>query len=336
MTDRCKSSSAQRSRWLLVLLIWPVALTAAGDRLRVQYFNVGQGDAALVTCPDGTHHLLIDSGDSKYPNSQKNFKRELSAVLPLKSKLDFAVASHPHSDHIGGMLWVLNEYQVGTYIDNGRTAETATWSRINELRKRQVKNNQLAYINGKTSSMTTLKLCDKVSFTLITPSATVKLSDRNDQSLGVRVDYKQKSFLFVGDMEDKAEEVWLDQLTPEARALADADVLKVGHHGSNTSSTMHFIQAVSPDIAVVSCGARGVGTNIRYKHPRTVTVNSYTDWFKNHHSAAAAPGDQVWAYNKKAEKWNALPRPAGLLLTVNDGNITVETDGKELFVTDAP
>lgn len=336
MSARCFPAVVRVRCTLLWLLLPGLGLGAEG-RLRVQYFNVGQGDAALITCPDGTHHMLIDSGDNKYPGSQDNLQADLAKYLgPAGTRLDFAVASHPHSDHIGGMAWVLTNYQVGTYIDNGRPAETTTWSRINDIRRKKLKSGEMEYINGKEDSLMTLKLCDKVTFTLITPSAGVaKLTDPNDQSVGVRMDYKGRSFLFVGDMEDHAEAAWLNQLTPAARSLIDVDVLKVGHHGSDTSSTMAFIQAVSPDLAVVSCGKRLVSTNIRYKHPRASTVQSYADWFKIHPPAVTAETATVWAYNKPTAKWITVPRPAGLWLTVNDGTVTVETDGSHFFVTES-
>ncbi len=318
---------------LVALLLWPVAIRAEG-KLKVQFLDVGQGDATLITCPHGTHHLLIDSGDNKYPHSQENFQRDLKAALGgTGQKLEVAIASHPHSDHIGGMEWVLTNYHVATYIDNGQPAETATWSHINTVRMKRVKSGALNYIDGKKSNLLKFKLCSAVSFTLITPAAQAKLSDTNDRSVGVRVESLGKSFLFVGDMEKAAEDAWLNKLGPDALKLARADVLKVGHHGSDTSSTEAFIHQVQPGYAFVMCGARGVSTNVGYKHPRASTLRAYANWLDAKGDVPGEKTDDVWAYNKGTENWITVPRPKRFWLTVADGIVTLETDGQTINVT---
>lgn len=316
----------------LLALALPLGLAAA-DRLKVQFFDVGQADASLVTCPDGKHRILIDSGDNKYPRSQENLRRELTQAVGPSRRIDIAIASHPHSDHIGGMAWVLGTFKIGTYIDNGRPAETTTWGQLHTLAQKQIRDGNLKYIDGTKASLTRLKLCDGVFVTLVTPGATGRLRHTNDQSVGVRLDYRQASFLFVGDMEAEAESVWLDLLSPAARALVDVDVLKVGHHASDTSSTPGFVQAASPRIAVVMCGAEGVSTNALYKHPRASTLRTFADWFRLHAPAVHAPDTPIWAYNKPAKKWELAPRPAGLWASVVDGTVTVESDGQGYFVT---
>ena len=312
--------------WLALLPVWTYADTG---KLKVQFLDVGQGDATIITCPHGSHRLLIDSGYNKYPHSQENFRRGLTEALGgTGKKLEVAVASHPHSDHIGGMEWVLKTFRVTTYIDNGQPAETTTWSNINTLRRKLVKSGALNYIDGKAGNLTRLKLCDAVAFTLITPAALSKLSDTNDRSVGLRVESLGKSFLFVGDMEKGAEDAWLNRLGPDALKLARADVLKVGHHGSDTSSTEAFIHQVQPSYAFVMCGARGVGTNVGYKHPRASTLRTYANWLDAKGDVSGEKPGDVWAYNKATEKWISMPRPKRFWLTVADGIVTLETDGK--------
>ena len=122
----------------------------AAARLKVQMFDVGQGDAILITCPDGRHQMLIDSGDTKYPGSQTNFHRELSAALASDPNhtLEIAVASHPHSDHLGGMFWTLTNFHVAAYLDNGHPYTTALWKKIQEERVAQTNAHTLNYLNG--------------------------------------------------------------------------------------------------------------------------------------------------------------------------------------------
>ena len=311
-------------------------LSATAARLKVQMFDVGQGDAILVTCPDGQHQLLIDSGCNKYPGSQTNFHRELSAALASDPNhtLELAVGSHPHSDHLGGMLWVLQDFHVAAYLDNGRPYTTALWQKIQAERVAQTNAHKLKYLAGSSLSGRRIDFCPLMTVTVIEPStADPTLNDPNDLSVGLRLDYRGASFLFVGDMEDHAEETWLHKLAPELRKLADVDVLKVGHHGSDTSSTPDFVALVSPRLALVSCGAPGVGTNGGYKHPRLSTVETYRKWFAAHPPAAIDPAaKQLSAYNAETKKWVSVARPQGLYLTVLDGNLTVETDGTNYYV----
>ena len=330
MNARPSTLAVRALAWLFSLLPWVAA--GQDSQLTIQFFNVGQADASLLTCSHGTHRVLIDSGDKTYPGSQENFRRELARALGGVTVIDIAVASHPHADHIGGMEWVLSTYRVGTYIDNGRPSETTTWSRLETLRRKLVKAGRLKYINGTAASLAPLKLCSEVTLTLITPAAHAKLSHTNDCSVGNRVDCRGKSFLFVGDMESHAEEAWLDRLSPQARALADVDVLKVGHHGSDTSTTSAFIQAVSPDLAFVMCGAKGVGTNSRYKHPRASTMRKFADWFKHRPPPVSADSEQIWVYNATTRKWESIERPAGIWLSHVDGTVTLSTDGKKFAV----
>jgi beta-lactamase superfamily II metal-dependent hydrolase len=89
-----------------------LSVQALPAELQVMVFDVGQADATLVTCPDGNHHLLIDSGDTRYPGSSKKFRERMEGLFPDdKRQLDVVVASHPHQDHIGSMSWVLENFE---------------------------------------------------------------------------------------------------------------------------------------------------------------------------------------------------------------------------------
>ena len=259
---------------LSVILFVVQSLHAANGKLEVTYFDVGQADAILVTCPDGKHHLLIDSGDTRYPDSSKHFRAFLNTAFTNKPhRLDVVVASHEHADHIGSMQWVLTNFQVGTYVDNGDTAETTMFANLQTERRKQEKAGKLNYIQGNKNSFSDVDFCPAVKMEIFLPWATKPgLSDQNDRSVAVRLDFGTNSFLFVGDIEGEAEQVMLNQFTEAQRARLNVDVLKVGHHGSDTSSLDGFVDAVSPQIAIVSCGKKGTGTNDRYKHPRLSTV----------------------------------------------------------------
>jgi competence protein ComEC len=251
-------------------------------------------------------------------------------------KLDVVVASHPHTDHIGSMKWVLENFEVGTYVDNGQKVDSGVFGKLEKLRQSLTKSGKLTYVNGRQSSFTTLELCPDVTLELIEPWAVQpRLSDTNDRSVAVRLTYKNTAFLFVGDIHEKAEQVMLNSFDEQQRADLNVDVLKVGHHGSDTSSSPAFIQAVSPTIAVVSCGEKDVGTNAGYKHPRVSTVRSYDDWFAIS-AAEHPPNGTVWAYDADQDTWRNTSRRRGLWVTTKDGTVMVESDGTSVVTVESP
>lgn len=308
----------------------------SADPLEVHFIDVGQADAILVRCPDGEHYLLIDSGDTRYPKSSANFKAYLDAEFEGRPRrIAVAVASHPHADHIGSMLWVLETFDVETYVDNGQKYDSATFGKLNQKRRQQVEAGELAYVNGKEEPFAELDFCPNplVHVQILVPWALQRLSDTNDRSVVVHLAYGNTSFLFVGDAEAHAEEVMLNGLPADQREKVNVNVLKVGHHGSDTSSTMEFVMGVSPSLAVVSSGRKGVGTNTRYKHPRLSTLQTYATWFRNLDRDKPAdeqehpPDGRVWAFNANKARWSRHRRRVGLWLTPKDGTVIVCSDG---------
>jgi competence protein ComEC len=323
----------------LCLALQLVAFPLRAQTLEAQFISVGQGDAALVRCPDARNYLLIDSGDNRYPGSAKRFKAHLDKELAgAGKKIAVAVASHPHADHIGSMQWVLETYAVGTYIDSGAKNEVATWSKLDKSVKKRVKQGKLEYINAKKAGSAEIRFCPDFGVTLefFSPWAFANLADTNDKSVVVRLTHRNVSFLFVGDAEAHAEAVMLDKLDAATRKKLDADILKVGHHGSDTSSTARFVMAVSPQLAIISSGEKEVGTNARYKHPRMSTIDTFTTWFANadkaNQPAKHPPNGKLWAYDKGKKAWRQHDRPKGLWLTVQDGTILVRSDGSKFDV----
>jgi competence protein ComEC len=313
----------------LVSFVFCIGALADDGQLEVTYFDVGQADAVLINCPDGDHNLLIDAADTRYPDSKKNFEKSMNAAFDGREKqLTIAVASHPHADHIGSMEWVLKNFTVDTYVDNGEKGDTAVFGRVNRLRKKLVQRGQLVYVNGKQNSFEELDFCPSVTMKLIEPWAHDSgLKDTNDRSVAVHLKFQDTSFLFVGDIEDKAEEVMLEKFSESELAQLKVDVLKVGHHGSDTSSLERFVDVVSPSIAVISCGKKGVGTNAGYKHPRVSTLRTYNELLKDNPDKG-----RVWAFDAESETWKQTTRREGLWVTSKDGPVTVTSDGADVRV----
>lgn len=320
--------------WVCVVA---AAFAATAGPLEVRMFDVGQADAILVTCPEGRHRMLIDAGDTRYPGSAAAFKAALtSALKDHGDRLDVVVATHMHSDHIGSMLWVLQNHSVGTYIDNGsRSAETMVAARLDKFRRKLVAEGRMNYVRGGNAASERIEFCPMVTVTTLVPWSRRRLSGENDRSVAVRIEYAGKSFLLGGDLEEKAENVMLAEYSAEERGLLDADVLKVGHHCSGTSSCADFVQAVSPEVVLVSCGRPDVGTNAGYHHPHLTTMRRFGDWFRNHGAQLKAEPARVPAFDRSAKKWVRTDRPEGMWITAIDGSIVVTWDGRDLTVAGA-
>src|SRR5262245_59904049 len=173
--------------WLPLVICNSVA--AASGKLEIKLFDVGQADAVFIRCPEARHHILIDSGDSRYPGSQDAFRQFLARELRTNgAPLHLVVASHPHSDHIAGMMWVLTNFNVETYVDCGFPGDSDMFGVLEELRRKQVARGDILYVKGRESSFDEIQVCPRLKVQLIQPSAHASLSDLNDRSVAVRLE----------------------------------------------------------------------------------------------------------------------------------------------------
>lgn len=219
---------------------------------KVHYIDVGQGDCELVEC-DGKY-MLIDAGENGHEDDVINYLTKLGV-----EKLDYVVASHQHSDHIGGLAEVLAEFSADNIIMPRLTkAQTPTNSTYKAFLK-AVQASGAKVIEAKVGAQYNLGTS---SFEILGP-VTNDAEDINNMTAVMRLDYGENSFLFTGDAETEEELEILDN-----GAYLDCDVLKVGHHGSSTSSHKKFLAAVTPEICVISCGADN-----DYGHPHDKALN---------------------------------------------------------------
>ena len=222
-----------------------------GSSFQVHFIDVGQADSALVIC-DG-HYMLIDGGNAGDSDLVYAYLERHGA-----ERLDYMVASHAHEDHIGGLSGALNYAKVGTAL----CPVTEHSSKVFE--------NMVKYLEEQGKSLTVPAPGDRFSL----GSAQVEIlgpvkeyDDTNDTSIVLRIDYGETSFLFTGDMETGAEEDLI-----QSGADLEATVLKVGHHGSDTSTSYQFLREVMPKYGVIS-----VGEGNKYGHPSDEVLSRLRD-----------------------------------------------------------
>lgn len=232
------------------------------QKLRVSMLDVGQGDATLLELPSN-ETLLVDAGG--FVGSPVNPGER--AILPwLRARrtdqLSVVVLSHPHPDHFGGLRAVVERVGVGEFWDTGQgEAEGAGpeyAALIRTLRDRAVPIRRPDELCGRPRRFGAVRIDVLAPCPRFTPRR-----DANDNSLVLRVSYGARSFLLTGDAERHEEH----ELALRYRGALRADVLKVGHHGSRTSTTPAFLDRVRPSFATISCGVRN-----GYGHPHAESV----------------------------------------------------------------
>jgi competence protein ComEC len=238
--------------WLLVFLIaanaivWVLTLERKPGNLKVSFLDVGQGDAIFIETPSH-RQVLIDGGKNRKVVS------ELGKQMAFGDRsIDVIIATHPDADHIGGLPEVFSSYKVGLYVEPGAESENS----IDDLLRERVAKEGIETLFARGGE--TIDFGDGAKLMIIFPNSDVTGWETNDASIVARLIYGDRSFLFTGDAGIRTENI-LMSLAPE---LMDVDVLKAGHHGSRTSTSLSFAQAASPTYAVISAGKDNT-----YGHP---------------------------------------------------------------------
>ena len=223
--------------------------TFSGDTLRVNYIDVGQGDSIFIQLPN-KETMLIDAGEAYEVDNVINYLNNLGIT-----KIDYAVGTHPHTDHIGGLEEVINTFDIGSIYMPRASSTSKTYEDL------------LTTISNKGLKIKTAKSGvvvlddDNLKLEFIAPNSD-SYSELNNYSAVLKLTYLDNTFLFMGDAETLSE----DEITYDV----DADVIKVGHHGSDSSSGIEFVKKVSPEYAIIM-----VGEGNSYNHPYQSIIDRY-------------------------------------------------------------
>lgn len=242
-------------RFLQVALLAALILALSGaavaaDELRVHFLDVGQGDSELLQFAG--KNILIDAGSEDMGPRVADYLRSHGVT-----SLDLVVATHPHEDHIGGLLTILREFPVGQVLDSGQVHTTSTFETFLNI----IDQKNIPYAVAQRGQ--TINLDPRLRIEVLSPPQQ-SLGSLNENSIVLKVTYGSISFLLMGDAGIAAEQNLL-----ASGYVLDSDILKVGHHGSSSASSTSFLQAVSPVVSIIEVGA---GND--YGHPSQETLSN--------------------------------------------------------------
>ncbi len=266
-------------------LVWSAVFADTNDGiLTVAFLYIGQGDAIYIEAPNG-NQILLDGG----PN--KSVLAELGRVMPrYDTSLDMIIASHPDKDHIGGLPAVLGRYTVLSVVEPGVDHDTAVYQEFERL----ITEKEIPKILARRGMRFVLDGEAGVFLDILLPDGDVTGWETNDASILARLSYGEESLMLTGDLPQGRERYAVSL----GSAVLRSTVLKLGHHGSRTSSSPEFLRAVAPEYAVISAGADN-----QYGHP----------------------------HKEVTDLMEKLGIP--VFSTIDKGTIIFETDGQELKIT---
>lgn len=219
--------------------------------LEVHFLDVGHGDSTVVIC--GEHAMMIDCGDDAQGTKLQNYltKHDIK-------KLDYLVLTHPDKDHIGGAPVILTKFPIDQVFESGYYKENKTAEKLRQTLKYE-------RVNTITPKVGTEYQLGEAWFTILAPNG--EYEESNNSSIALLLHFGNNTFLFTGDAEKEAESDMVENSKNRGLSLK-ADVYQAGHHGSKSSSKKKFLQAASPEFAVISCDYQG-----EYGHPHAEVLN---------------------------------------------------------------
>lgn len=230
---------------------------AEGDPIKIYFIDVGQADCTVITSKKG--NIIIDAGSNSAQRDMKSYIDKLDI-----EEFEYAIFTHPHEDHIGGAEVILDNYKINNVIIPDYSATTKVY--LTMMQSIQNCGAEVEVIEeGESFKFSVGELTAQIL-------APIKFDDNpNNASVVTRIDYGETSLMFTGDAEgekkDDPEKLMLEKYKDNLSIL-DCDIYKMGHHGSKTSSSQEFLDALSPQIAIISCGVDN-----DYGHPHGEVIS---------------------------------------------------------------
>jgi competence protein ComEC len=235
------------------VLVWSEIIFFSQQLLKVTFFDVGQGDSILIETPE-RHLILIDGGPDKA------ILEKIDQIIPFwRRHIDLIILTHPHADHLYGLIEVMDNYKVDQIIWSGVDCSDSLcqiWQKKINERKNLVTIAQAGQRIKSESAYLDVLYPIESCFRYLP-------DDHNDFSIVLKLNYGQHEFLLTGDITAKGEE----EMISTWRDYLDSDILKVAHHGSQSSSQDDFLDWVEPEVAIIQ-----VGANNSYGHPADETL----------------------------------------------------------------
>ncbi len=253
----------KKKRWKLALslflvaaLPWSFSLVSGKRDLQITFFDCGLGDMTLITTPEGKH-IFVDVGPPDFVRSFSKTALPYLADRGIK-KIDYLVITHAHNDHFGGVWHAFAQLDIEKVVITRNFCKSRIWGVFEKAVQKE--GSQLLILQD-----TAMLYVEKdLTINAVHPAKDFWDEDINNMSIVLRVDYREFSALLTGDLEKEGEEFLLPRFD------LDCDLLKVGHHGSKSSSTRAFIQEVSPEYAFIFTSVKN-----RFHFPHSKTLRSY-------------------------------------------------------------
>lgn len=329
----------------LIASMLVIALPAAAESqlLEISLLDVGLGESILIQCPESNTATLIDAGDSNdhYPGAERLFRTSLMQELKSNSSLSLAINTHAHCDHRSGFLWLFSQpnskrISIKTFIDNG---PDQTRPKREQQMHTLVLNRGIRYIDNRQAGLSEVLICPQKSgnsenvrleILKLTTVQAEKLgcpANLNDCSIIMKLMYGKFSLLLTAD----ATERW------EQAALADASfrqrlkssVLKVGHHGSSSTSE-EFLRAVDPDAAILSPGKGERGAEMHRGSPSAEVIDRLNRYFSLKQGKSKKESKTIYVCKREARGcgWEKRSLHPSLLSTAASGTIRLSSAGE--------
>jgi competence protein ComEC len=244
----------------ITISVWTWSLKKKG--LDIVFLDVGQGDSAIIQFENGKT-MLVDAG-------QRNWNRDYGEQVVIPSarylgvkRFNWVVMTHPHSDHIGGLVSVLEAVPVDTVWDTFSEYGSWTYNQLLESFK------QKGVVYRQPNRGETIFIDEKTSLQILAPDSTMVKNEHNVNNMSIvfRLIHGKVTVLFTGDLEKEG-----DHLLLSLQSYLDSDVLKVAHHGSITSTTQPLLDMITPELAIISVGRKN-----KFKHPSPIVIQRLMD-----------------------------------------------------------